>query len=94
MKDCEPPETSITASVCPCVGRSAPMDSGIQSICAKRARRGCSMKESACAAVALGRDPRAWQKPLHPASALQRSTVVACKIAQAVLASVESPPGM
>jgi hypothetical protein len=67
------------------------MDSGIQSICAKR--RGCTMKESVCAAVALGRDPHAWQKPMHPASALQRSTVVACKMAQALQALVESPPG-
>lgn len=34
LKLCEPPETCITASVRPCVGRIAPIDSGIQSICA------------------------------------------------------------
>ena len=32
LKDCEPPLTSITASVLPCVGRTAPRASGIQSI--------------------------------------------------------------
>jgi len=31
LKDCEPPETCITASVLPCVGRTEPADSGIQS---------------------------------------------------------------
>src|ERR1700731_2902649 len=31
LKDCEPPETSITASVLPCVGRTEPTLSGIQS---------------------------------------------------------------
>ena len=36
LKDCEPPETSITASVLPCVGRTAPTYSGIQSIWAFR----------------------------------------------------------
>ena len=34
LKDCEPPETCITASVLPWVGRIAPELSGIQSICA------------------------------------------------------------
>ncbi len=34
LNDCEPPETSITASVLPWVGRTAPMFNGIQSICA------------------------------------------------------------
>lgn len=34
LNDWEPPETSITASVLPCVGRTEPMASGIQSICA------------------------------------------------------------
>ena len=33
LNDCEPPDTSITASVLPCVGRTAPTLSGIQSIC-------------------------------------------------------------
>ena len=33
LKLCDPPETCITASVFPCVGRTAPSDSGIQSIC-------------------------------------------------------------
>jgi hypothetical protein len=32
LNDCEPPHTCITASVRPCVGRSAPCSSGIQSI--------------------------------------------------------------
>src|ERR1700679_1090779 len=32
LKDCEPPLTCMTASVRPCVGRTAPMESGIQSI--------------------------------------------------------------
>src|ERR1700761_9568099 len=32
LNDCEPPETSITASVLPLVGRTAPTDRGIQSI--------------------------------------------------------------
>ena len=32
LKDCEPPDTCITASVRPCVGRTAPPGSGIQSI--------------------------------------------------------------
>ncbi len=32
LKDCEPPLTCITASVLPCVGLTAPTDSGIQSI--------------------------------------------------------------
>jgi hypothetical protein len=34
LNDCEPPDTSITARVLPCVGRTAPKLSGIQSICA------------------------------------------------------------
>ena len=34
LKDCEPPLTCITASVLPWVGRTAPSESGIQSICA------------------------------------------------------------
>jgi hypothetical protein len=34
LNDCEPPETCITASVLPCVGRTEPTASGIQSICA------------------------------------------------------------
>lgn len=34
LNDCEPPLTCITASVFPCVGRTAPIASGIQSICA------------------------------------------------------------
>ncbi len=34
LKDCEPPQTCITASVLPWVGRTAPSASGIQSICA------------------------------------------------------------
>ncbi|MNS75337.1 hypothetical protein D3C72_1088510 [compost metagenome] len=33
LNDCEPPQTCITARVLPCVGRTAPMLSGIQSIC-------------------------------------------------------------
>jgi hypothetical protein len=33
LKLCDPPETCITASVLPWVGRTAPSDSGIQSIC-------------------------------------------------------------
>ena len=33
MNDCEPPDTCITASVLPWVGRTEPVDSGIQSIC-------------------------------------------------------------
>ena len=33
LKDCEPPDTCITARVLPWVGRTAPDDSGIQSIC-------------------------------------------------------------
>ena len=33
LKLCEPPETSSTARVLPCVGRTAPPDSGSQSIC-------------------------------------------------------------
>lgn len=33
LKDCEPPLTWATASVLPWVGRTAPDDSGIQSIC-------------------------------------------------------------
>ncbi len=33
LKDCDPPETCMTASVLPWVGRTAPTDSGIQSIC-------------------------------------------------------------
>ena len=32
LNDCEPPHTCITASVRPWVGRTAPSDSGIQSI--------------------------------------------------------------
>ena len=32
LNDCEPPLTSITAKVLPCVGRTAPNDNGIQSI--------------------------------------------------------------
>jgi len=36
LKDCEPPLTCITASVLPWVGRTAPMFSGSQSICAFR----------------------------------------------------------
>ena len=34
LNDCEPPDTSMTASVLPCVGLTAPRASGIQSICA------------------------------------------------------------
>ncbi|MNE61348.1 hypothetical protein D3C80_1565560 [compost metagenome] len=34
LNDCEPPHTCITARVLPWVGRSAPMASGTQSICA------------------------------------------------------------
>lgn len=34
LKDCEPPQTCITASVLPCEGRTAPSHNGIQSICA------------------------------------------------------------
>ena len=33
LNDCEPPETCMTASVLPCVGRTAPLVNGIQSIC-------------------------------------------------------------
>ncbi len=33
LKDWLPPETSMTASVLPCVGRTEPTESGIQSIC-------------------------------------------------------------
>ncbi|MCY1312378.1 hypothetical protein D9M70_627980 [compost metagenome] len=33
LKDCEPPDTCMTASVFPWVGRTAPTDRGIQSIC-------------------------------------------------------------
>ena len=33
LNDCDPPLTCMTAKVLPCVGRIAPMDSGIQSIC-------------------------------------------------------------
>jgi hypothetical protein len=47
-------------------------------------------------AVALGRVPRAWQKPLRPASALRRSTAVAprktAQAVQAVQALAQSPP--
>ena len=32
LKDCDPPDTCITANVLPCVGRTAPTDRGIQSI--------------------------------------------------------------
>ena len=32
LNDCDPPETCISASVLPCVGRTAPLVSGIQSI--------------------------------------------------------------
>ena len=32
LKLCDPPLTCITASVLPCVGRTPPIDSGIQSI--------------------------------------------------------------
>ncbi len=32
LKDCDPPDTCITASVRPCVGRTAPSANGIQSI--------------------------------------------------------------
>lgn len=34
LKDCDPPQTCITASVLPCEGRTAPSLKGIQSICA------------------------------------------------------------
>lgn len=33
LKDCEPPLTCATARVRPCVGRTEPVDRGIQSIC-------------------------------------------------------------
>lgn len=33
LKDCEPPLTSAMANVRPCVGRTDPDESGIQSIC-------------------------------------------------------------
>lgn len=33
LNDCDPPETCMTASVLPWVGRTAPTDNGIQSIC-------------------------------------------------------------
>lgn len=33
LKDCDPPLTWATARVLPCVGRTAPDDNGIQSIC-------------------------------------------------------------
>jgi hypothetical protein len=32
LKDCEPPETCAMARVRPCVGRTEPVESGIQSI--------------------------------------------------------------
>src|SRR5229473_1672458 len=34
LNDCDPPLTCMTARVLPCVGRTAPIASGIQSICA------------------------------------------------------------
>jgi hypothetical protein len=34
LKLCEPSDTCMTAGVLPCVGRTAPIDNGIQSICA------------------------------------------------------------
>jgi hypothetical protein len=33
LKDCEPPLTCAMARVRPCVGRTEPVDRGIQSIC-------------------------------------------------------------
>ena len=51
-----------------------PLRAGYEAGAAPRAG---TMKEGVREAVALGRGPRAWQKPLRPASDLRRSTVVA-----------------
>lgn len=69
LNDCEPPETCARASVRPCVGRTEPVDSGIQSIwflktavfavrVSSGANRGGGVEGGTYeVAVLLGRDP-------------------------------------
>ena len=57
---CDPPDPCITASVLPCVGRTAPIASGIQSICA------FMMPVIAPCRSGLGRDGARLCRATHP----------------------------